>query len=191
MDRLTNKNVDVEPINGALGEYEHAYIPGIKERFLKLILNGPTLNGVNKDLLRSIVRQLYKALKQYEDAEEQGRWIRIMSAEEHARKIGAKTMPFPKWRGSPEKSDRRVLYVPGDFVEDIYGDIWKIAITELHLCNDELTVFYRVIREDDDIRQVIWPCDCKRTLDETDICRKVLRLLPPLTEYKKEEENDG
>lgn len=87
MDRLTNKNVDVKPMRGALGEFEHAHIPGIKERFLDLILNGPTLNGVNKDLLRSLVRQLYEALKQYEDAEqacrdaeERGNWISVKDA---------------------------------------------------------------------------------------------------------------
>lgn len=77
MKRLTNPNVNVEPMRGALGEYEHAYIPGIKERFLNLILNGPTLNGVNKDLLRSLVRQLYSALKEYEDAEERDDWISV------------------------------------------------------------------------------------------------------------------
>lgn len=43
-------------------------IQDIGDKVLELILNGPTINGVKKDTLRHLVRQLYAELKCYEDA---------------------------------------------------------------------------------------------------------------------------
>ena len=42
-------------------------IQDIGDKLLHLILNGPTINGVKKDILRHLVRQLYAELKLYED----------------------------------------------------------------------------------------------------------------------------
>lgn len=39
----------------------------MNDRLLDLVINGPTLNGVNKDVLRQLIRQLYAALMPYED----------------------------------------------------------------------------------------------------------------------------
>lgn len=44
-----------------------ADLEGMKPKLLDLILNGPVLNGVSKDVLRQIIRQLYSALAAYED----------------------------------------------------------------------------------------------------------------------------
>lgn len=66
MDRLTRPGIDAEQtavrfMDGAVK------IQGIGDKVLELILNGPTINGVNKDTLRHLVRQLYTELKQIED----------------------------------------------------------------------------------------------------------------------------
>ncbi|HYE12198.1 MAG TPA: hypothetical protein VEF53_18670 [Patescibacteria group bacterium] len=63
MDRITNRNVDVEDKRKCLDVSP-------PERTLNLILNGPTLNSVNKDYLRMYIRTLYKSLKKYEDMKE-------------------------------------------------------------------------------------------------------------------------
>lgn len=66
MERLTNEAVRVdESVSRYLGPL--ADIEGMKPKLLDLILNGPTLNGVSKDVLRQIIRQLYTRLAAYED----------------------------------------------------------------------------------------------------------------------------
>lgn len=66
MKRLTNEEVRVdESVDKYLGPL--ADLEGMKPKLLDLILNGPTLNGVSKDVLRQIIRQLYSALAPYED----------------------------------------------------------------------------------------------------------------------------
>lgn len=66
MERLTNEAVRVdESVSRYLGPL--ADIKGMKPKLLDLILNGPTLNGVSKDVLRQIIRQLYTRLAAYED----------------------------------------------------------------------------------------------------------------------------
>mgnify|MGYP006896537884 FL=1 len=66
MKRLTNKEVRVdESVDKYLGPL--ADLEGMKPKLLDLILNGPVLNGVSKDVLRQIIRQLYSALAAYED----------------------------------------------------------------------------------------------------------------------------
>ena len=66
MKRLTNEAVRVdESVSRYLGPL--ADIKGMKPKLLDLILNGPTLNGVSKDVLRQIIRQLYSELAAYED----------------------------------------------------------------------------------------------------------------------------
>lgn len=64
----------------------------MKPRLLDLILNGPTLNGVQKDVLRQIIRQLYTRLAMYEDAKEAGRLVVI-----------------PRWKDEEERLERRRL----------------------------------------------------------------------------------
>lgn len=66
MKRLTSEEVRVdESVDRYLGPL--ADLEGMKPKLLDLILNGPTLNGVSKDVLRQIIRQLYSALAPYED----------------------------------------------------------------------------------------------------------------------------
>lgn len=66
MKRLTNEAVRVdESVDEYLGPL--ADLEGMKPKLLDLILNGPVLNGVSKDVLRQIIRQLYSALAAYED----------------------------------------------------------------------------------------------------------------------------
>ena len=65
MKRLTNEEVRVdESVDRYLGPL--ADLEGMKPKLLDLILNGPVLNGVSKDVLRQIIRQLYSALAAYE-----------------------------------------------------------------------------------------------------------------------------
>lgn len=66
MKRLTSEKVRVdESVDRYLGPL--ADLEGMKPKLLDLILNGPVLNGVSKDVLRQIIRQLYSALAAYED----------------------------------------------------------------------------------------------------------------------------
>ena len=65
MKRLTSEEVRVdESVDRYLGPL--ADLEGMKPKLLDLILNGPVLNGVSKDALRQIIRQLYSALAAYE-----------------------------------------------------------------------------------------------------------------------------
>ncbi len=70
MERLTRPTVDVDvtaakymAVTGSIP----ADLRSMNDRLLDLVINGPTLNGVNKDILRQLIRQLYAALKPYED----------------------------------------------------------------------------------------------------------------------------
>lgn len=91
MKRLTNASVRVDE---STGKYLAPLvdIEGMKPRLLDLILNGPTLNGVQKDVLRQIIRQLYTRLAMYEDAKEAGRLVVI-----------------PCWKDEEERLERRRL----------------------------------------------------------------------------------
>ena len=91
MKRLTNASVRVDE---STGKYLAPLvdIEGMKPRLLDLILNGPTLNGVQKDVLRQIIRQLYTRLAMYEDAKEAGRLVVI-----------------PRWKDEEEHLERRRL----------------------------------------------------------------------------------
>lgn len=91
MKRLTNASVRVDE---STGKYLAPLVDleGMKPRLLDLILNGPTLNGVQKDVLRQIIRQLYTRLAMYEDAKEAGRLVVI-----------------PRWKDEEERLERRRL----------------------------------------------------------------------------------
>ena len=66
MERLTNEAVKVEAsVDGMTGPLVD--LTNMKPRLLDVILNGPTLISVSKNVLRSIIRQLYSALAAYED----------------------------------------------------------------------------------------------------------------------------
>ena len=65
--RLTRPCVDVDQ-TAARHMGGEVKIQDIGDKLLDLILNGPTINGVNKDTLRHLLRQLYAELKVYEDA---------------------------------------------------------------------------------------------------------------------------
>lgn len=67
MARLTRPGIEAKQTAVRfMGEL--VFIQEIGDKVLELILNGPTINGVNKDTLRHLVRQLYTELKCYEDA---------------------------------------------------------------------------------------------------------------------------
>lgn len=68
MDRLTRPDIDTDQTAVRFMEAE-VKIQNIGDKLLHLILNGPTINGVTKDTLRHLVRQLYAELKRYEDLE--------------------------------------------------------------------------------------------------------------------------
>lgn len=91
MKRLTNVSVRVDESTGK-NLAPLVDIEGMKPRLLDLILNGPTLNGVQKDILRQIIRQLYTRLAMYEDAKEAGRLVVI-----------------PRWKDEEERLERRRL----------------------------------------------------------------------------------
>lgn len=68
MDRLTRPDIDsLQTAVRFMGT--EVKIQDINDKLLHLILNGPTINSINKDTLRHLVRQLYTALKQYEELE--------------------------------------------------------------------------------------------------------------------------
>lgn len=97
MKRLTNASVRVD---GSTGKYLTPLVDleGMKPRLLDLILNGPTLNGVQKDVLRQIIRQLYTRLAMYENAKEAGRLVVI-----------------PRWKDEEERLERlRLMRIMAD-----------------------------------------------------------------------------
>ena len=97
MKRLTNASVRVDE---SAGKYLAPLVDleGMKPRLLDLILNGPTLNGVQKDVLRQIIRQLYTRLAMYEDAKEAGRLVVI-----------------PRWKNEEERLERlRLMRIMAD-----------------------------------------------------------------------------
>ena len=66
MKRLTNAEVRVDAsVDGMIGPLVD--LTNLKPKLLNMILNGPTLNGVSKDVLRQIIRQLYSELAAHED----------------------------------------------------------------------------------------------------------------------------
>lgn len=66
MERLTRPGIDTDQTAVRFMDDE-VKIQDIGDKVLELILNGPTINGVKKDTLRHLVRQLYTELKCYED----------------------------------------------------------------------------------------------------------------------------
>lgn len=66
MNRLTRPGVDADQSAVRFMDNE-VKIQNIGDKLMELILNGPTINGVYKDTLRHILRQLYAQLKLYED----------------------------------------------------------------------------------------------------------------------------
>ena len=66
MERLTNEAIKVDAsVDGMIGSFVD--LANMKPKLLDVILNGPTLISVSKNVLRSIIRQLYSALAAYED----------------------------------------------------------------------------------------------------------------------------
>lgn len=94
MERLTNEAIKVDAsVDGMIGSFVD--LANMKPKLLDVILNGPTLISVSKNVLRSIIRQLYSALAAYEDtaqtpeqcaeygkADREGRYIVLRDAEQ-------------------------------------------------------------------------------------------------------------
>ncbi|MBQ2920131.1 MAG: hypothetical protein IJE58_03010 [Oscillospiraceae bacterium] len=70
-ERLTRPSVDVDQTASRYMDGE-VKIQDLGDGVLELILNGPTINGVKKDTLRHLVRQLYAELKVYEEGGNNG-----------------------------------------------------------------------------------------------------------------------
>lgn len=62
MDRLTKENVKLKPWYG-----QKFSVCDISETMWNLILNGLTLNSINKYSLKAIIRELYFKLQRYEN----------------------------------------------------------------------------------------------------------------------------
>lgn len=94
MERLTNEAIKVDAsVDGMIGSFVD--LANMKPKLLDVILNGPTLISVSKNVLQSIIRQLYSALAAYEDtgltpeqcaeyrkADREGRYIVLRDAEQ-------------------------------------------------------------------------------------------------------------
>lgn len=94
MERLTNEAVKADAsVDGMIGPFVD--LTNMKPKLLDVILNGPTLISVSKNVLRSIIRQLYSVLAAYEDtgltpeqcaeyakADREGRYIVLRDAEQ-------------------------------------------------------------------------------------------------------------
>lgn len=94
MERLTNEAIKVDAsVDGMIGSFVD--LANMKPKLLDVILNGPTLISVSKNVLRSIIRQLYSALAAYEGtgltpercaeygkADREGRYIVLRDAEQ-------------------------------------------------------------------------------------------------------------
>lgn len=63
---LTRKKVDVDPNASRYFTKETHLMQDWSDKMVDLILNGPTLNGFNKDELRAMLRETYAGLKRYE-----------------------------------------------------------------------------------------------------------------------------
>lgn len=63
---LTREKVDVDPNASRYFTKETHLMQDWSDKMVDLILNGPTLNGFNKDELRAMLRETYAGLKRYE-----------------------------------------------------------------------------------------------------------------------------
>ena len=70
-ERLTRPGVDVDQ-TAARYMGSVVKIQDFNDKALDIVLNGPTINCVNKDVLRHLVRQLYAELKVYEEGGNNG-----------------------------------------------------------------------------------------------------------------------
>lgn len=66
IEKLTRRAVDVDPEAARYFTKETHLLQDWGDKMVDLILNGPTLNGFNKDEVRAMLRQTYAALKRFE-----------------------------------------------------------------------------------------------------------------------------
>lgn len=150
MKRLTNASVRVDK---STGKYLAPLvdIEGMKPRLLDLILNGPTLNGVQKDVLRQIIRQLYTRLAMYEDAKEAGRLVVI-----------------PRWKNEEERLERRrLMRIMADgaidrLMENPLKEENGPDITELRVVNTDRLL--ELAKADEDGRLFLLPMEPGRSM---------------------------
>lgn len=150
MKRLTNASVRVDE---STGKYLAPLvdIEGMKPRLLDLILNGPTLNGVQKDVLRQIIRQLYTRLAMYEDEKEAGRLVVI-----------------PRWKNEEERLERRrLMRIMADgaidrLMENPLKEENGPDITELRVVNTDRLL--ELAKADEDGRLFLLPMEPGRSM---------------------------
>lgn len=150
MKRLTNASVRVDE---STGKYLAPLvdIEGMKPRLLDLILNGPTLNGVQKDVLRQIIRQLYARLAMYEDAKEAGRVVVL-----------------PRWKNEEERLERRRLMriMADGAIDRLMGNPLKEEngpdIAELRVVNTDRLL--ELAKADEDGRLFLLPLEPGRSM---------------------------
>lgn len=127
MERLTNEAIKVDAsVDGMIGSFVD--LANMKTKLLDVILNGPTLISVSKNVLRSIIRQLYSALAAYEDtglepeqcaeygkADREGRYIVLRDAEQK----GVKRL---RELAKADKEGRLVVLPCKDWLDVVFGD---------------------------------------------------------------------
>lgn len=127
MERLTNEAIKVDAsVDGMIGSFVD--LANMKPKLLDVILNGPTLISVSKNVLRSIIRQLYSALAAYEDtgltpeqcaeygkADREGRYIVLRDAEQE----GVKRL---RELDKADKERRLVVLPCKDWLDVVFGD---------------------------------------------------------------------
>ena len=67
MNRLTRNTVDAEPGAAKYFEGETDIMSDWSDKMLDIILNGPTIMSINKSNIRAMLREVYTALKRYEE----------------------------------------------------------------------------------------------------------------------------
>lgn len=118
MERLTRHDV-VTSLSAVRFMGAEVKIQDISDKLLHLILNGPTINSINKDTLRHLVRQLYDELYRYEEL---GR-----TPEELHELLFCSAGPFHKKMGEWMKAESEGRLIvspikPGDIVYWILDD---------------------------------------------------------------------
>lgn len=63
---ITRAAVDVDPTAARYFTEDEHLLAGCGDKMLDLILNGPTINGIRKGVVRGMLRDTYAALKRYE-----------------------------------------------------------------------------------------------------------------------------
>lgn len=185
MKRLTNEEVRVdESMDRYLGPL--SVLEGMKPKLLDLILNGPVLNGVSKDVLRQIIRQLYSALAAYEDTRREPEEIDMdHEAAEQLRHLcrncdidrleelaeadkNGRVVVLPRWKNEEERLERwRLMRIMADgaidrLMENPLKEKNGPDIAELRVVNTDRLL--ELAKADEDGRLFLLPMEPGRSM---------------------------